>query len=464
MDRLPIEILLRIFSYLQPKLGSVLRVNSQWFNCGISLIWREAFWFHLSRIPKDRRILYAAAIGKLFLWEGATEEIEEFSHFAYPRLKHLSIGSNPSAKVDIAWLKRYMHARVQSIEFTGDFDPELLLHLQRNCRQLNEISISTPGDRLTGEIFHRFLQNSPVTKVSLDGNNVKSLFAHVILNHLTNHDNLEELSLGYTIDKLPNNIKSLETVRSLRKLSATITHDIFPSFISAFTSLHELNLSVEGEPKSRLTSIDLKHLSNLTQLRSLYISLNGKMDLQKGDLLFLKNLKHLTKLQLTGKMQTAFIAAGFNNVDFEDLVADLPNLRVLTLHLFQLALNIHSLAALGQSCPLLECCDLMGSFNIAQLKEYQAPLFPKLLSLRIQCFNRQTIDRTGAILPVGRGIGPEKYVMQLEAHFPKLQDITLTNSNFMDVAHSEVMFSDSVLHGWRARQHEREQSVLKSYR
>ena len=54
--------------------------------------------------------------------------------------------------------------------------------------------------------------------------------------------------------------------------------------------------------------------------------------------------------------------------------------------------------------------------------------------------------------------------MQLEAHFPKLQDITLTNSNFMDVAHSEVMFSDSVLHGWRARQHEREQSVLKSYR
>lgn len=186
MGKLPPEILLRILSYLQPKLGPLLRVKSQWFYCGLSLVWQEAFWSDLSRIPKDRRTLYASAIRKLLLCETAREQVGEFSNFAYPRLKHLNIGSDPSAKVDIAWLKRYMHGGLHSIEFL-DFDPELLLHLQMSCRQLKKISITAPGHRLTPETFLGFLQNTLVTEVSLDGNNIRHLLDLDTLDHLVNH-------------------------------------------------------------------------------------------------------------------------------------------------------------------------------------------------------------------------------------------------------------------------------------
>ncbi|KAE8378979.1 hypothetical protein BDV26DRAFT_260354 [Aspergillus bertholletiae] len=407
MDRLPAEILLRIFSYLLPNLSPVLRVNSRWFDCGASLLWREAFWFHLSRMPKDRRMVYAAAIGGLFLSETAKEQVEEFSHLAYPRLKHLHIDSDPKAKVKVEWLKRYMHAGLQAIEFGGDFHPELLLHLQNNCHQLRKISISNPSERLTLDIFLNFLQNSSVTKLSLDGSHVHTLLWNPdALDHLANRGNLEELSFGYTIERLPEGIQALPLIQSVRKLSVSVMHDVFPFVISSFPSLHDLELNLEGGRKravNKMNGSDLKPLSRLTQLRCLDISIDGVMNFGSDDLAFLKGLKHLTKLSLTGREKTGVTAAGFKHTDLEDLLAHLPNLQALTFHMYRLDLTSETLAAIGQSCPLLSYVNLTGGFNILQLKTCQVPLFPRTRSISLNYFTSLVIDPTSGTPHIKEG-------------------------------------------------------------
>ncbi|KAE8418130.1 hypothetical protein BDV36DRAFT_255032 [Aspergillus pseudocaelatus] len=133
--------------------------------------------------------------------------------------------------------------------------------------------------------------------------------------------------------------------------------------------------------------------------------------------------------------------------------------------MYRLYLTTQTLAALGQFCPLLERCDLMGGFNMLQLRLYQTPLFPRLHSLCIRDFTSLVIDRTGMKAPTKLGFeSPEDHVKQLEEHFPKLQDLTLTYANDTRFSRlDEHEFSNSVLYKWRARQEERERCFLENY-
>lgn len=467
MDRLPNEILIRIMRYLQSKVSPCLRVNSRWFHFGICLIWREAFWFHLSYIPKARRGLYSAAIGRLYLSETSKEQLEEFSHLTFPRLKHLNIDAEPSAKTDISVLKRYMHSGLQTIEFGGDFDPELLDHLQEHCHQLQKIAISFPALRLGADKFLNFLRNTPsITEVSLDGSIAESLVDRDFFDHLAGRDNLAGISFGFTIKtRLVEGINSPKPFRSLRKLTITVVEDALPSLVSKLASIHDLHLDLKAKTRARLPSFDsklLNHLSKLTQLRRLHVHVGGAMAFDKDDLTFLKSLKHLTELWLRGSDSTSLTAAGYRNVDLESLLENLPNLRVLGLEMYKLPLTSTTLAALGQSCPSLERCHLMGSFNMLQLGSYQAPLFLKLQSLCISNFTSLMVDPTGRKAPKPEKLRtPDDHVVQIESHFPKLKDLTVVYTND---GLNEQQFSDSVRDIWEGRQLSKKESFLKSYR
>ena len=383
------EIVLEILQYAAPDIIPFLRINSQWFNCGISLVWRRAPSFILDRVPRHRRQIYASVIQGFTVFRGINKRLREFSHLSFPKLKMLRIDleqDDDHEDLDLSLLKCYMHQGLTQIELCGTFDPELLSLVQVSCPKLYWFSIRSKNPRLTPEILLEFLQKSPaLSDISIQS---EELATGNIFNHLAGRKNLEMLSFEGLIDTdAIENFNISSPFKALRHLTISVTEAALPSLVGMIKSIQSVNLSLGGPDCSGdFDSSALKHISQLIELRTLTLFIWGDMRIATEDIVSLKGLTHLKSLSISGLSAASLIAPRFQDTDFEELFKNLGQLEALNFDIFRSHITTDSLMSLGKCCPSLQRCEIMGIYDMSAFRYEKLPLFPALKLLSIGAF------------------------------------------------------------------------------
>ncbi|KAE8391619.1 hypothetical protein BDV23DRAFT_182431 [Aspergillus alliaceus] len=445
------ELVLEILKYAEPNIAPFLRINSQWFFCGISLVWRHVWSGVLHRVPKNRRQIYTSEIRGFRIYPEATKYLGELSHLPWPKLEMLYIDfgydDKPGQSValtDNPYLKCYMHRGLTGIHLQGAFDPELLRLSQVSCPRIQRFSISTSGTRITPEVFLEYLQESPsLTDISI---NSEELVTREILNHLAGRDGLQHLYLEGIIDI--DAIKALNIsspFKTLQHLTVSATEAALPLLVGVIGSVRSVHLTLDGprDPLRDVTfdSVALKHISNLVELRVLNLFVWGNMRIRNEDMVSLKSLTQLRRLSISGACATSLIAPRLQDADFEELFRNLGQLESLNFDVFRSDITTDSLKSLGRCCPSLQRCEIMGIYDMAAFRYEKAPLFPTLVLLSIGAFTN--LER---MMSSRR---PYEHVRQIEKHFPNLQELDCTFRTFPIV---QDEFPEKVLRTWWKRQ------------
>jgi hypothetical protein len=408
MDSLSSELVLEILKFVERDIRDIpplLRVNHQWFYCGISILWAYGRWWSLARVPKNRQQIYASVIKSLLLNAKSRENLEALSHLTFPKLTRLSIDFEPDrvpnnqiriraslrpvAPLNLSYIKHYLRAELEMIRLNGNFDPELLGYIHRYCPRLQCLSIGSMGRRFTPEIFLKFLQAKPsLSDIWISSREEDEFLTGDILNHLAERKNLRALSLDHTISaSLVENLNKSPAFVALRQLCIEVTEGALPLLVDATKSVQNLRLTLKANDGDLLGEIDsatFRHISKLTELRQLNLFVWGDMrKIRNEDILHLKSLTQLTALKISGSSATSLCASNFTDDEFETLFASFAGLEDLTLQLYISKLTPEALVVLGKHCPSLEHCDFMGTFDTTVFKTEKAPLFPSLKWLNI---------------------------------------------------------------------------------
>ncbi|KAE8418615.1 hypothetical protein BDV36DRAFT_295037 [Aspergillus pseudocaelatus] len=444
MVHLSSEVVLEILRYAGPDIIPCLRINSQWFNCGISLVWRRARCWLLGRVPKHRRQIYASVIRELIVYRGTNKDLREFSHLSFPKLAMLRIDleqHDDHDALDLSLLKCYMHQGLTQIELSGTFDPELLSLIQVSCPRLYNFSISRQDPRLTPEILLEFLQNCPaLSDISIHS---EDLATGKILNHLAGSKKLERLSLEGLIDTdAIGGFNVSSPFKALQHLTITVTEAALPSLVGMIKSIRSFNLTLGGPDCAEdYDSAALKHISQLTELQILTLFIWGNMRIATEDIVSLKSLTHLRRLSISGLSAISLIAPRLQDSDFEELFKNLSQLEALNFDIFRSDITTDSLVNLGKCCPLLQRCEIMGIYDMAAFRYEKQPLFPALELLSIGAFTN--CER---LFSYSR---PYDHVRQIVKHFPNLQDLSCTFRTFPIVQDD---LPDKIVQLWWNRQ------------
>ncbi|KAE8142862.1 hypothetical protein BDV38DRAFT_277674 [Aspergillus pseudotamarii] len=437
------EIVLEILQYAGHDIIPCLRINSQWFNCGISLVWRRARSWLLSRVPKHRRQIYASVIREFIVYRETNKNLREFSQLSFPKLEMLRIDlkQDDHDALDFSSLKCYMRQGLTQIELSGTFDPELLSLIQVSCPRLYYFSISRHDPRLTPEILLEFLQNYPaLSDISIHS---EELITGNILKHLAGSKKLETLSLEGVIDTdAIGDLNISSPFKALQHLTISVTEAALPSLVGMVKSIRSFNLTLGGPDLSEdFDSAALKHISQLIELRNLTLLIWGNMRIATEDIVSLKSLTHLRRFSISGLSAISLIAPRLQDTDFEELFKNLGQLEALNFDIFRSNITTDSLVSLGKCCPSLQRCEIMGIYDMAAFRYEKLPLFPALELLSIGAFTN--CER---LFSYSRAYD---HVRQIEKHFPNLQDLGCTFRTF-PIVKDEL--PDKIVQLWWSRQ------------
>ncbi|KAE8345610.1 hypothetical protein BDV24DRAFT_125375 [Aspergillus arachidicola] len=383
------EIVLEILQYAEPDIVPCLRINSQWFHCGIPFVWRRARSWLLRRVPRHRRQIYASVIRNFVIYRGTNKDLGEFSHLSFPKLEMLCIDlehHDDHDGLDLSLLKCYMHQGLTLLELSGTFDPELLSLIQVSCPMLSCFSISRPDSRLTPESLLEFLQkSSTLSDISIDS---EELVTGHILNHLAGRNNLQSLSLKGLIDTdTIGDLKITSPFKALRHLAISVTEAALPSLVGMIKSIQSFNLTLGGPDSSENSnSVAFRHISQLIELQTLTLFIWGDMRIANEDIVSLKSLTQLRRLNISGASATSLIAPRLQDPDFEELFKNLGQLEALNFDIFRSDITTDSLVSLGKCCPSLQRCEIMGIYDMAAFRYEKLPVFPTLELLSIGAF------------------------------------------------------------------------------
>ncbi|GMF74153.1 unnamed protein product [Aspergillus oryzae] len=351
MDKLPPEIVLQILRTLKDEennIAPLLRLNSQWFNCGISVLWGgggmgQGMDSELVEVYESRRQIYASVIRSLNLIVYQRAYRTAFRYLTFPKLMCLTIifeppkdeeDQSPESLVleDKFDLQQYLHSGVRYLWVIGDVNADLLAFPDTYCFHLRTLFITNvhPHHRL--KILSGVLQNNGT----------------VINGALTWKDPAR---------RSIRDLKTLHLYLSEKSDTSVLDSTVFPS-IFKLTGLHSLELSIVGSTEV-ISNEDLLSLGSLTQLR---------------------------ELRLLSNDSSSFQAPHFTDSDFEKLVANLPHLVVIKLKLTGSILTAVCLGILGKHCPLLGILYLAGHFDMMVLNPEKVPFLPRLTHLAVGAF------------------------------------------------------------------------------
>ncbi|KAI9037335.1 uncharacterized protein KD926_000622 [Aspergillus affinis] len=393
MMHLPSEIvleILEILEYAEPHIAPFLRINTQWFRCGISLVWQRVTSPPFLRVPKHRRQIYASEIRHF-----STQHFEEFGHLSWPKLESLCLNFLRRDKLALAdivsSLECYPGDRLRHLDLKGPFDPELLSFFTTSCPRLHSFSFSFPGPDLTPEAFLAFLQGTPSVSEIFIWSIGSPLVTSQTLNHLAGRKNLQFLSLDDDIG-----INTISAINEpcpfphLQTLIVSVTEAALSSLVGMLRSVRKLSLTLvkpdDDEQNLYFDSIALRHISNLVELQDLKLFIMGEMRIRNEDLLSLKSLTQLKCLTIEGRAVPSLTAPSFEDANFEELFTNFPRLEDLNLRLFYSALSTDSLKSLGRCCPSLRLCNTMDVCDLAAFRYEKTPLFLNLELLYIDSF------------------------------------------------------------------------------
>jgi hypothetical protein len=404
------------------ELTTVIRVNRQFSKLGIRRLWQAQRDTYLAKVPKDRRRVYTPMIQELDLAGDPKALYEEFKDLEFDNVKELSVRLKEDFDTidDCRYLTHFINPSLQLLDLEGDLSPDFLLDVQNQCLKLRTVSLWRCGPCVTPADLLTFLRGLPY----LESLRITELEDHMItdskvIEFLATSSTLERLDLEQITPELLWDALSIEAPFSqLNRLDIDIRHDALPSIAKLFGSVIQLRVTPRAtEDWFGRETVRIRPLSELTELRTLEISFHDEMILVPEDLVTLRSLSNLASLSLDGLSKAHLGAAEFSDDHFHCLVSGLQNLDTLSLHPYPSKVTSASLAALAKCCPNLESCFIGGECNVLGLRDYEAPLFPRLASFRVRCFLDPDEYDGDPVEVIERRAG--EHAEQLERHFPK---------------------------------------------
>ncbi|KAB8207081.1 hypothetical protein BDV34DRAFT_223953 [Aspergillus parasiticus] len=466
MNTLPPEIVLQILGILKHEENSIaplLTLNSQWFNCGISVLWGddclgEGKESELAKVHEDCRQIYASVIRSFNLTVNQRASQTAFRYLAFPELICLTIAFEPPTyeedqipgslvsqdKID---LQPYLHSSLRYLWVTGYVNADLLGFPDTYCCHLRTLFITNINahPHHTLEVLSRVLQNNgTVINVALTWKDPARRMAADIFNILAKHNNLRHLTTDGLVNKyLLETLSNSSPFTALRDLTIRVTDDALSSLLAIAGSIRDLKRlhlhMSERSDTSVLDSTVFSSISKLTGLHSLELSIHGSTEVMSNkDLLSLGTLTQLRELRLLSNDSSSFQAPHFTDSDFERLVANLPHLVVIKLKLTGSILTAVCLGILGKHCPLLEILYLAGHFDMMVLNPEKAPFLPRLTHLAV-----------GAFIDTQSEIGAAyEHVLQIERLFPKLRGLKHFETIHSRDLPQDMAFSHWIIYYW----------------
>ncbi|RHZ61462.1 uncharacterized protein CDV56_108213 [Aspergillus thermomutatus] len=461
LDQLPPEILLAILDEMDmSELSSVIRVNRQFFNLGIRILWQVQSDIYLVKVPKSRRRVYIPWIMELSLSRSPKVLYKRFKDFVFPNVKELrvTLKDHQGPIADCRYLTHFMNPGLQLLRLEGDITADFLLDVQNQCPKLRTVICCSCGPCVRPTDFLTFVRGLPyLERLDMHEKDGHTMIDSKVIGFLATSQRIEQLSLDRITPEMLRDALSLEApFPEMMKLDIEIRQDAVASMVEIFNSIFALRVTLKATNtwETEIRSRALRPLSELSRVRSLDIFVDGDMRIAPEDLVSLRSLSDLRRLTIEGLHARNLRAADFGDDDLHRLVSGLPGLDTLSLQFLTSGVTSASFATLAKCCPRLGCCDLGGAFNALDLRDYKAPLLPKLGSLRVGCFLDSDI----------RGIDDEaddhdqlvenracEHARQLERHFPKASIWIAQNGGYP----AEVQFSMTVVKLFR-REYERD--------
>ncbi|GMG06250.1 unnamed protein product [Aspergillus oryzae] len=261
MNKLPPKIVLQILWILkheESNIAPLLRLNSQWFNCGISVLWGgggmgQGMDSELVEVHQSRRQIYASVTRSLNLRVNQRAYRAAFRYLTFPKLTSLTIAFEPLTyeeyqspellvledKFD---LQQYLHSGIRYLWVTGYVNADLLAFPDTYCFHLRTLFITNvhPHHRL--KFLSRVRQNNgTVINGALTWKDPARRMAADIFNILATHNYLRHLTTDGLLNKyLLETLSNSSPFIALRDLNVRVTDDALSSLLTIAGSIRDL--------------------------------------------------------------------------------------------------------------------------------------------------------------------------------------------------------------------------------
>ena len=380
---LPPEVLSIVMEYLRSDasaLWSALLVNKTWAVEAIRVLWEKPPVAALAAIDEDRRQFYARQVHELnFSGDEDGAKHSTFRNLEFPLLNDVTIDHfRPDNKEEL-WLGQYIQSSLRDFSFYGAEPAEDILHLlETRCPRLRSIVIDFQFEGLTpGRLMEFFDSCKSLTSIYLPSN-MRAIIDSRLLAYLAYYDGLKDLELGKflgygMLDKI---LRGTERpFRDIRFLAVEIESKTLPLLVATVRSVLVLTLAIAD---SRINP--LPHVSSLVNLQKLHIGYEGHVEWVGADFLALKNLKNLRRLNISSIYPIA--SPTLTDTEFIPIFEDMRELEELVFQV-ECALSTAAITSLGDHCPKLMTCELLGSYDVYCWKSIARPIFPQLRVLKL---------------------------------------------------------------------------------
>lgn len=378
------EILSRVMEYLRydaTTLRLALLVNKAWAAEAIRVLWEKPPVAALAAIGEDHRQFYARQVRELNF--GGDEDGAEhlnFRNLEFPRLRRITIDYFRPDNGEKLWLGQYIQPSMEDFSFYGAEPAEDILHLlETRCPRLRSIVIDFQFEGLTSSRLIKFFDScKSLTSIRLP-NDIKDTIDNRLLAYLARHDGLEELELGTFLryEMLDKIFEGTERpFRDIRYLAVQIESKTVALLVAGFKSVIGLTLTIED---SRINP--LPQVSSLVNLQELHISYMEQGEWAGTDFLALKGLKNLRRLTIS----PIFDPIASPTLTDEEFISVFENMSELQELVFQVqcVLSTAAITSLGERCPQLMICEILGLYDLHGWQSVARPLFPQLQRLEL---------------------------------------------------------------------------------
>lgn len=125
----------------------------------------------------------------------------------------------------------------------------------------------------------------------------------------------------------------------------------------------------------------LPHVSSLVNLQELDVRCMEEGEWATTDFLALKSLKNLRKLNISS-IYDPITSPMLTDEEFIPVFENMSELQELVFEV-QCALSTSAITSLGERCPQLITCAILGLYDFHNWRSIARPLFPQLLRLEI---------------------------------------------------------------------------------
>ncbi|KAF7595482.1 hypothetical protein BBP40_005818 [Aspergillus hancockii] len=417
------EILSRVMEYLRDdatNLRSALFVNKAWAAEAIRVLWEKPPVAALAAIGDlDHRQLYARQVRELIF--GGDEDGAEHSNFRnldFPRLRCITIDYFRPDNQEKLWLGQYIQPSMEDFSFYGAEPAEDILHLlQTRCPRLKSIVLGFQFEGLTSSRLIKFFDScKSITSICLSSD-IKDPIDGQLLAYLARHDGLERLELGTFLRyKILDEIleETEDPFRDIRCLAVQIESKAVPLLLAGAKSVTGLTLTIEDS-----WTDPLPHVSSLVNLQELHISYMEQGDWPGTDFLALKGLKDLRSLNIS-PIFDPIVSLTLTDKEFIPVFENMSELQELVFQV-QCVLSTAAITSLGENCPQLMICEMLGSYDLHPWQSVARPLFPQLQRLELGA----AVDGEQGSLSSSLSTRAGTLAHLIVEHAPKLEELHL---------------------------------------